>query len=115
MHTGRILLAQLLDFIPRHEFNRCVRRYRGNHRIRTFSCWDQFQCMAFAQLTGRESLRDIETCLRALHPKLYHAGIRARVARSTMAGKFRDRKFRDRLRNRSNLITNIILWWLYTP
>jgi len=85
MHTGRILFAQLLDFIPRHEFNRCVRRYRGNHRIRTFSCWDQFLCMAFAQLTGRESLRDIETCLRVLHPKLYHAGIGSRVARSTMA------------------------------
>jgi len=85
MHTGRILFAQLLDFVPQHEFNRCVRRYRGNHRIRAFSCWDQFLCMAFAQLTGRESLRDIETCLRALHPKLYHAGIRARVARSTIA------------------------------
>jgi hypothetical protein len=85
MHTGRILFSQLLDFIPRHEFNCCVRRYHGNRRIRTFSCWDQFLCMAFAQLTGRESLRDIETCLRALHPKLYHAGIRGRVARSTMA------------------------------
>lgn len=85
MHSGRILFAQLLDFIPRHEFNRCVRRYGGNHRIRTFSSWDQFLSMAFAQLTGRESLRDIETCLRALHPKLYHAGIRGRIARSTLA------------------------------
>lgn len=85
MHTGRLLFAQLLDFVPRHEFNRCVRRYRGNHRIRTFSCWDQFLCMMFAQLTGRESLRDIETCLRALYSKRYHAGIRGHVARSTLA------------------------------
>jgi Domain of unknown function (DUF4372)/Transposase DDE domain len=85
MHTGRIVFAQLLDFLPRHEFDKCVRRYRGNHRIRRFSCFDQFLCMAFAQLTYRESLRDIETCLRALQPKLYHAGIRGPVARSTLA------------------------------
>ena len=85
MHTGRILFAQVLDFVPRHELNRCVRRYHGNHRIRTFSCWDRFLCMAFAQLTGRESLRDIETCLRAVYPKLYHAGIRGRIARRTLA------------------------------
>lgn len=85
MHTGRLVFAQLLDFIPRHEFNRCVQRYRGNHRIRSFSCWDQFLCMMFAQLTGRESLRDIETCLRALPSKRYHAGIRGTVARSTLA------------------------------
>jgi len=94
MHMGRILFAQLLDFVPRHEFNRCARRYRGNHRLRTFSCWDQFVCMAFAQLTGRESLRDIETCLRALHPKLYHAGIRGHVARSTMADANETRDWR---------------------
>lgn len=94
MHTGRILFAQLLDFVPQHEFNRCVRRYRGNHRVRSFSCWDQFLCMAFAQLTGRESLRDIETCLRALHPKLYHAGIRGRVSRSTMADANETRDWR---------------------
>ena len=94
MHTGRIVFAQLLDFIPRHEFNRCVCRYRGNHRSRSFSCWDQFLCMAFAQLTGRESLRDIETCLRALHPKLYHAGIRGRVARSTLADANETRDWR---------------------
>lgn len=94
MHTGRILFAQLLDLAPRHEFNRCVRRYRGNHRLRTFSCWDQFVCMAFAQLTGRESLRDIETCLRALQPKLYHAGIRGHVARSTMADANETRDWR---------------------
>ncbi len=85
MHTGRIVLSQILDFLPRYEFNKCVQRYRGNYRIRKFSCYDQFLCMAFAQLTYRESLRDIETCLRALQSKLYHAGIRNKISRSTLA------------------------------
>jgi hypothetical protein len=85
MHSGRIVFAQLLDFLPRRDFNRCVRRYRGNYRARGFSCFDQFLCMVFAQLTGRKSLRDIETCLRAMQPKLYHAGFRCRVSRSTLA------------------------------
>jgi len=85
MHDGRFIFAQLMDFLPRHEFNQCVRRYRGNSRNRGFSCFDQFFCMAFAQLTYRESLRDIETCLRAMGPKLYHAGFRGRIARSTLA------------------------------
>src|SRR3972149_6785966 len=76
MHTGRIIFAQLMDWLPRYEFTKCVRRHRGHYRVRTFSCLDQFLCMAFAQLTFRESLRDIETCLRALQPKLYHAGLR---------------------------------------
>ena len=94
MHTGRLVFSQLLDLIPRHEFNRCVLRYRGNHRIRTFSCWDQFLCMMFAQITGRESLRDIETCLRALDTKRYHAGIRGRVSRSTLADANETRDWR---------------------
>lgn len=86
MHAGQFVFAQLMGFLPRHEFNKCVRRYRGSPRIRTFSCFDQFLCMAFAQLTCRESLRDIETCLRAMGVKLYHAGFRGnwsfrRVAR----------------------------------
>ena len=85
MHAGQLVFAQLMDFVPRHEFNSCVRRYRGNRRPRGFSCRDQFLCLAFAQLTFRESLRDIETCLRALEPKLYHAGFRGRVSRSTLA------------------------------
>ncbi|MFH1220396.1 MAG: DUF4372 domain-containing protein, partial [Candidatus Eisenbacteria bacterium] len=85
MYTGRIVFSQLMDFLPKHEFHECVRRHRGNYRVRSFSCLDQFLCMAFAQLTYRESLRDIETCLRAMRPKLYHAGIRGRVARSTLA------------------------------
>ena len=85
MHDGRFIFAQLMDFLPRHEFNNCVRRYRGNSRNRGFSCFDQFFCMAFAQLSYRESLRDIETCLRAMGPKLYHAGLRGRIAKSTLA------------------------------
>jgi hypothetical protein len=85
MHVGQLVFAQLMDFVPRHEFNTCVRRYRGDRRERGFSCRDQFLCLAFAQLTFRESLRDIETCLRALGSKLYHAGFRGRVSRSTLA------------------------------
>ena len=85
MHTGRFVLAQLLDFLPRYEFNKCVSRYDGNRRTRSFSCWDQFLVMAFAQLTYRESLRDIEACLRAFPTQLYHAGVRGKVSRSTLA------------------------------
>ena len=85
MNTDRIVFSQIMDFIPKHQFNRCVRRYHGNYRLRKFSCFDQFLCMAFAQLAFKESLRDIETCLRAMKPKLYHAGFRGRIARSTLA------------------------------
>jgi len=94
MHTGRIVFSQILDFMPRYEFNKCVQRYQGNYRIRKFSCYDQFLCMAFAQLTYRESLRDIETCLRALRPKLYHAGIRSKISRSTLAEANENRDWR---------------------
>ncbi len=85
MYTGQMIFSQLMDFLPTHEFDKCVRRYQGNYRVRKFSCLDQFRCMAFAQLTCRESLRDIETCLRAVQPKLYHVGIRGKVSRSTLA------------------------------
>jgi transposase len=85
MHAGRIVFSQILDFMPKYEFNKCVQRYQGNYRIRKFSCYDQFLCMAFAQLTYRESLRDIETCLHALQKKLYHTGLRSTIARSTLA------------------------------
>jgi uncharacterized protein DUF4372/DDE family transposase len=85
MDSGKLVFAQLMDFMPRHDFDACVRRYDGDRRLRGFSCRDQFLCLAFAQLTFRESLRDIETCLRALEPKLYHAGFRGKVARSTLA------------------------------
>ena len=94
MHTGRVVFAQLMDWLPRYEFTKCVRRYRGEYRVRHFTCWDQFLCMAFAQLTYRESLRDIETCLRALRPKLYHAGIRGPIARSTLADANETRDWR---------------------
>ena len=85
MNQGQIVFSQIMDYFPRRRFKSCVDRYRGDHRIRTFSCLDQFYCMAFAQLTGRESLRDIEACLRAAGPKLYHAGMKARVSRNTLA------------------------------
>jgi len=85
MDPGKLVFAQLMEFVPRHDFDACVRRYGGDSRPRGFSCRDQFLCMTFAQLTFRESLRDIETCLRALESKLYHAGFRGKVSRSTLA------------------------------
>src|SRR5208282_4869574 len=85
MESGKLVFAQLMDFVPRHDFDVCVRRYGGDRRPRGFSCRDQFLCLAFAQLTFRESLRDIETCLRSFQPKLYHAGFRGNVSRSTLA------------------------------
>ena len=94
MSAKELVFAQLMELIPRHEFNTCVKRYGGNHRLRHFSCRDQFLCMAFAQLTFRESLRDIETCLRSLEPKLYRAGFRSRVSRSTLADANRLRDWR---------------------
>jgi hypothetical protein len=85
MHVGKLVFAQLMDHLPWKSFSRIVERYGGDHRVREFSCANQFRCMAFAQLTYRESLRDIETCLRAHSAKLYHLGIRGAVARSTLA------------------------------
>src|SRR6202011_4265870 len=85
MNAGRTVFAQLMDFIPVHEFRRCVARCRGQYRVRSFSCWDQYLSMAFAQLTYRESLRDIEACLGSMQSKLYHLGFRGKVARSTLA------------------------------
>jgi len=81
----RTIFSQLMDWVPKRQFDTCVHRYRGNHWVIRFSCWEQFLTMAFAQLTYRESLRDIETCLRALQPKLYHSGFRTRASRSTIA------------------------------
>ena len=94
MYTGQMVFSQLMDFLPKHEFNQCVRRYQGNYRVRKFSCLDQFLCMVFAQLTYRESLRDTETCLRAVQSKLYHVGIRGRVSRSTLADANETRDWR---------------------
>ena len=85
MNLGRPVFSQVMDFLPLREFRKCVRRYRGNHKVKSFSCLDQFLCMAFAQLSYRESLRDIEACLRAVGPKLYHMGFRGKVSRNTLA------------------------------
>jgi len=85
MNSGKSIFAQLMDFLPSKAFQRCVKRYQGDYKLKTFSCWDQFLCMTFAQLTYRESLRDIEACLRAQHTKLYHLGIRGQVSRNTLA------------------------------
>jgi len=85
MHAGKLVFAQLMEFISEYEFRKCVNRYDGDHRVRNFSCWDQFLCMAFAQLTYRESLRDIEACLRTKSKRLYHLGFRGKISRSTLA------------------------------
>ena len=85
MNQGKTIFSQVMDFLPQFKFRQCVNRYQGNYRVRSFTCLDQFMCMAFAQLTYRESLRDIECCLRAMQEKLYHIGIRGKVSRSTLA------------------------------
>src|SRR5258706_14033116 len=85
MNHGRLVFAQLMQHLPLTTFRRCVRRYLGERKVHSFSCLDQFLCMAFAQLTARESLRDIEACLRAQRTKLYHLGIRSTVARNPLA------------------------------
>jgi transposase len=85
MNRGQTIFSQIIDFLPKKKFRQCVDRYSGNYRIRSFTCYNQFLCMAFAQLAYRESLRDIECCLRAMREKLYHMGIRGKVSRSTLA------------------------------
>ena len=85
MNLGKLVFAQVMQHLPLTTFRRCVARYGGEHKVKTFSCLDQYLCMAFAQLTYRESLRDIEACLRAQARKLYHMGIKSRVSRSTLA------------------------------
>ena len=94
MNTGRTVFSQILDHLPWYEFQKCVLRYRGDHQQKSFSCWDQFLCLAFAQLTYRESLRDIEACLRSVGSKLYHMGLRGKVARSTIADANESRDWR---------------------
>ena len=94
MNTEPTVFSQLIDFLPIKQFRKCVDRYQGNYGIKNFSCWDQFLCMAFAQLTYRESLRDIETCTRALQNKLYHMGIRGKISRSTLADANEKRDWR---------------------
>jgi hypothetical protein len=94
MNEGRTVFAQLLDFLPKYEFDKCVARYHGNRRVRKLPAYEQFLVLAFAQLTWRESLRDIETCLASFGPKLYHAGIRQPTARSTLADANENRDWR---------------------
>ena len=94
MHTGKIIFSQVFDHLPMHTFRLCVQRYRGNRKVKKFTCLDQYLCMAFAQLTYRESLRDIEACLRAQQKKLYHMGIRGKVARNTLANANQVRDWR---------------------
>lgn len=94
MNTGKTVFAQLLQLVSPYEFKKCVKRYHGNYRVRNFSCWNQFLCMAFAQLTGRDSLREIETCLNSHMEKLYHMGFRGEIARSTLADANTIRDFR---------------------
>src|SRR5207302_8945715 len=85
MNSGKSIFAQLMDFLPAKAFRRCVKRYHGDYKLKTFSCWDQFLCMAFAQLTYRESLRDIEVCLRVQYTKLYHLGLRYQFSRKSLS------------------------------
>ena len=94
MHSGRLVFSQVMDYLPLHTFRRCVQRYHGHHKVRHFTCLDQYLTMAFAQLTYRESLRDIEACLRAQQNKLYHIGIRNNVFRNTLANANRVRDWR---------------------
>ena len=104
MYAGQLVFAQLMEHLPWQTFRRIVERYGGDHRVRDFSCANQLRCMAFAQLAYRESLRDIETCLRAQAAKLYHLGIRGTVARSTLADANEARDWRIYAEFAQNLI-----------
>jgi hypothetical protein len=95
MNSGKLVFTQIFDLIHPEQFRRCVRRYRGDYKLKTFSCWDQFLCMAFGQLTFRESLRDIEICLRSRQPRLYHLGLHSSlIAHSTIADANHNRDWR---------------------
>ena len=94
MNSGKLVFSQLTSYLPMKAFRRCVERYRGSYKIQSFSCWDQYLCMAFAQLTYRESLRDIQVCLRAMQSKLYHMGIHGKVSKSTLADANEKRDWR---------------------
>lgn len=94
MNSGRTIFSQIMDYLPIYEFRKCVEQYSGNYKIKSFSCWDQFLSMAFAQLTYRESLRDIQACLRAARQKTYHMGIRGKISRNTLAHANQTRDWR---------------------
>ena len=94
MNMGKTVFAQILEHLPLYEFKKYVEKYNGNRRVRKFSCYDQFLCLAFAQITYRESLRDIETCLNSHHEKLYHIGFRGKISKSTLADANESRDYR---------------------
>ena len=94
MNSGQTIFSQLMEFIPTYEFRQCVKRYNGNYKVKSFSCWNQFLTMAFAQLTYRESLRDIQACLRVAQNKLYHMGFRGKISRNTLANANQIRDWR---------------------
>jgi Domain of unknown function (DUF4372)/Transposase DDE domain len=94
MNLGQTVFSQLIEHLPHKEFQKCVARHHGDYYLKSFSCWDQFLAMGFAQLTYRESLRDIEACLRSRQGKLYHMGFRGRVSRSTLADANENRDWR---------------------
>ena len=94
MYTGPTIFSQLMQHLPWHHFDQCVARYGGNHKVKEFNCSSHFRVMSFAQLTCRESLRDIEACLRAMQPKLYHMGIRSTVSRNNLSNANEQRDWR---------------------
>jgi len=94
MNAGKAVLAQIMDFVSTYEFGKSVDKYNGNYKVRTFTCREQFIVMSFAQLTFRESLRDIEVCLQAISNKLYHCGVKSRVTKSTLADANESRDWR---------------------
>lgn len=94
MNTGKIVFSQVMEHVPLWEFSKCVKRYRGNYKVKSFKCMDQFLCMAFAQLTYRESLRDIKACLRSMQSKLYHMGIRSQISRNNLSNANNTRNWR---------------------
>lgn len=94
MNTGKTVFSQIMEFLPLHQFRKCVKRYKGDYKVQSFSCMDQFLCMAFAQLTFRESLRDIVVCLRSMQSTLYHMGIRGKVSKSTLSDANNTRDWR---------------------
>jgi len=91
MYTGKFIFSQITDYLPIHSFRQCAERYRGNYKVKTFSCLDQYLCMFFAQLRYRESLRGIEACLKIQQSKLYHMGIRSKIARNILASAHKTR------------------------
>lgn len=94
MDKRKTIFSQLMEFVPKYEFDKCVKKYNGHYKVKRFTCWEQFLCMTFAQLTFRESLRDIEACLRSKQNKLYHVGIRNKISRNTLSNANQQRDWR---------------------